>query len=234
MRIFASSICAAALLIAPAAAFAGSLEIGPVGISMIGKERTSTVTVRNTSADPMNLQVRTVDWVQKNGDDTYSPSQNLVASPPFFTLAPGQAQTVRVVVNKTPDSPTEIAWRLIIDELPPPSTGATGVVVPLRALVPVFLAPSTSARPKLRWSAASSSGKIALDVANEGTVHDRLSDLTATSGGKTVSGPDPLFGYVLAGSNHPWALSGAAAGSPISVAGQGAFGPIKAELTVSN
>jgi fimbrial chaperone protein len=234
MRIFASSLCAAALLIAPVAAFAGSLEIGPVGISMVGKERTSTVTVRNTSTDPMNLQIRTVDWVQKNGDDTYTPSQNLVASPPFFTLQPGQAQTVRVVVNKTPDSPTEIAWRLIIDELPPPLTGATGVVVPLRALVPVFLAPSTSARPKLRWSAASSSGRIALDVANDGTVHDRLSDLTATSGGKTVSGPDPLFGYVLAGSTHPWALSGAAAGSPISVAGQGAFGPIKAELTVSN
>ncbi|MCR5877509.1 molecular chaperone [Phenylobacterium sp. J367] len=239
MRAFAAPLIAAVLAastlaIAPAAQ-AASLEIGPVNVSLIGRERTATVQVRNPGTEPLNVQIRPVDWTQADGQDVHTPSETLVVSPPFFTVAPGQAQTVRLVVNLPKTPTTERAWRLIIDELPPAKAGGVaGVVVPIRALVPVFLAPSLAARPKLAWSATSQDGQLRLNVANSGPVHERLIGLQLTSGGKPVGGPDPLFGYVLSGTSRTWSVPAAGAEGAVSLRGDGAFGPVKADVAVAN
>ena len=235
MKAFATSLFAAALLLTPAAAAAGALEIGPVSISLIGKERTTTLQVRNPGAEPLNVQIRAMDWTQANGEDSHTPSSSLIVSPPFFTVAPGQAQTVRVVVDVKQTPAQEQAWRLVVDELPPPRAGgAAGVAVPIRALVPVFLSPSLKARPKLDWSAARRDNGLVLTVANRGPVHERLSGLQVTAGGARVGGPDPLFGYVLPGTSRSWTVPGGSGGGGLSVQGDGAFGPVKASLAVSN
>lgn len=235
MKPFVSTLLAGAILLAPAAAAAGALEIGPVSVSLIGKERTTTLQVRNPGAEPLNVQIRPMDWTQANGQDNHTPSSTLIVSPPFFTVAPGQAQTVRIVldVKQTPDQ--ERAWRLIVDELPPPRAGgAAGVAVPIRALVPVFLSPNLKARPQLAWSAARRNDGLVLTVANRGPVHERLSGLQLTAGGARVGGPDPLFGYVLPGTSRSWTVPGGNGGGGLSVQGDGAFGPVKASLAVSN
>jgi fimbrial chaperone protein len=107
---------------------------------MVGKERTTTLRVRNTEAQPITLQLRAVDWNQANGEDVYTPSQTLAVSPPVFTLKPGETQTVRVVVEGVTAIRTERAYRLILDQIPESHLkGETGVIVPIRVLLPVFL-----------------------------------------------------------------------------------------------
>jgi P pilus assembly chaperone PapD len=101
-------------------------------------------------------------------------------------------------------------------------------------LVPVFLSPTLSARPQLAWSAARRDSGFVLTVANRGPVHERLSGLRVTSGGAAVGGPDPLFGYVLPGTSRSWTVPSGSGGGGLSVQGDGAFGPVKASLTVSN
>lgn len=235
MRFPIAAVCAAALVLAPAAAeAAGALTIAPINVTLIGKERTSTVQVRNAGAEAISVQIRTVDWTQADSKDVYSPSKSLIASPPFFTLQPNQAQVVRLVVDAAKAPATEQAWRLIVDQLAPPkSEGGSGVSVPIRALVPVFLAPSTSARPKLSWTAAKAPQGVKLTVSNNGPVHDRITGLTLASPGASAPAQEPLFGYVLSGASRTWTASGPAGGA-LTVSGDGAFGPVKADLRVTD
>jgi fimbrial chaperone protein len=228
-------LCAAALLAAPAAASAGALEIGPVSISLVGKERTTTLQVRNPSAEPLNVQIRAMDWTQAGGQDSHTPSQTLVASPPSFTVPPGEAQTVRLVVSLPANPKQEQAWRLVVDQLPPgKGAGASGIQVPIRALVPVFLSPSLDARPSLAWSATRGGAGLVLTVSNSGPVRERLTGLQLTSGGASVGGTGPLFGYVLSGASRSWTVPSGAVSGPLSAQGDGAFGPVKADLSVTN
>lgn len=214
-------------------ALAGSVELSPITLQMVGKERTTTLRVRNTEASPITLQLRAVDWSQANGEEVYTPSKTLAASPPVFTLNPGETQTVRIVVEGVNTITTEKAYRLILDQIQKePLKGETGVVVPIRVLLPVFLTPSAASRPKLSWKISASPTGGLLTANNVGDTRERVVDLKVTSGETEVAGDQGLSGYVLAGASHSWPLTGAGAGtSKVSVSGTGMFTPIKADVS---
>jgi fimbrial chaperone protein len=239
MKAFWVRAAAAALLAfslgAAAKARAGSVELSPITLQMIGKERTTTLRVRNTEAQPITLQLRAVDWNQANGEDVYTPSQALAVSPPVFTLKPGETQTVRVVVEGVTAIRTERAFRLILDQIPESHLkGETGVIVPIRVLLPVFLTPSTASRPQLSWKFLASPSGGVLTASNTGDSHERLVGLKVTSGATQVASDPGLSGYVLAGASRTWPLADADAGAgtaKVSVTGEGLFTPIKADVS---
>jgi fimbrial chaperone protein len=214
-------------------ALAGSVELSPITLQMVGKERTTTLRVRNTEAQPITLQLRAVDWAQTNGEDVYTPSKTLAVSPPVFTLKPGETQTVRVVVEGVNGIKTEKAYRLILDQIPESRLkGEAGVVVPIRVLLPVFLTPSAASRPQLSWKLNASPSGGALTASNTGDARERLVGLKVTSGATEVAGDQGLSGYVLAGASRTWPLSAAATGAArVSVTGEGLFTPIKADVS---
>jgi fimbrial chaperone protein len=217
----------------PPEALASSVELSPITLQMIGRERTTTLRVRNTEAQPITLQLRAVDWTQPNGEDVYTPSKTLAVSPPVFTLKPGETQTVRVVIEGVSTIRLEQAYRLILDQIPVSQfKGEAGVIVPIRVLLPVFLTPSATSRPKLSWKLSASPSGGVLTATNTGDARERLVDLKVTNGATQVAGDQGLSGYVLAGSNHTWPLSGAGSGmAKVSVTGEGLFTPIKADVT---
>ena len=236
MKTFWVSAIAVALLastlgVAPRA-LAGSVELSPITLQMVGKERTTTLRVRNTEAQPITLQLRAVDWAQASGEDVYTPSQTLAVSPPVFTLKPGETQTVRVVVEGVTAIKTERAYRLILDQIPESHLkGEAGVVVPIRVLLPVFLTPSAASRPHLSWKLNASPSGGMLTASNTGDARERLVGLKVTSGATEVASDQGLSGYVLAGASRTWPLNGAGAGTAkVSVTGEGLFTPIKADV----
>ena len=214
-------------------ALAGSVELSPITLQMVSKERTTTLRIRNTEAQPITLQLRAVDWTQADGEDVYTPSQTLAVSPPVFTLQPGETQTVRVVVEGVNAIKTEKAYRLILDQIPESRLkGDAGVVVPIRVLLPVFLTPSAASRPQLSWKLNASPSGGVLTASNTGDAHERLVGLKVTSGATEVAADQGLSGYVLAGASRTWPLSGAGAGTGrVSVTGEGLFTPIKADVS---
>ncbi|RJF85791.1 molecular chaperone [Sphingomonas cavernae] len=221
----------AALLVTATPLSAGSLEIGPTRVQMIGPERTATLTIRNVDSAPSNIQVRTVDWSQPEGADLYAPSKQLLASPPMVTLAPGESQVIRLVVEDLPKVPGETAFRLILDEIRPQrAEGGAGVQAALRALVPVFVTPSTQSRPKLRWTAARSGQNVLLTAHNDGDARDRLVNLNVTAGGKAVG--DPLEGYVLSRARRSWTLAAVPAATSLRVAAEGDYGAVQADVPI--
>lgn len=227
-----SAILAAAFAAVTAPAVAGSIEIGPTRLQMIGPERTATLTIRNVDTSPTNVQVRTVDWSQPNGADSYTPSTMLIVSPPIVTLGAGDTQVIRVVIENLPAGKSEAAFRLILDEIPVQHAGdGAGVQTALRALVPVFVTPSTQSRPSLRWTAARDGADLILTAQNDGDTRDRLLNVKVSAGGRAI-GNAPLEGYVLSRSSRTWRLPGATAVTSVTVEGEGDFGEVRADVPI--
>jgi fimbrial chaperone protein len=230
---FAALVVAAILALAPAPAVAGSLEVGPIRIQMIGAERTATLTIRNADTTPITVQIRTVDWTQPDGADFYTPSSVLMVSPPLVTLAPGETQVIRLVIENLPNAPTERAFRLILDEIPAPSDDLpAGVVTALRILVPVFVTPSTESRPRLRWTARQEGRRLSVTAVNEGSASERLINLRVSSGGQPIG--DPFEGYVLSGGRHTWTLdTDGTAAAGVTIGAEGEYGTVEANVPVT-
>lgn len=214
-------------------AFAGSIEVGPITVQMLGSERTSTLTIRNASAAAESLQVRTVEWSQKDGQDVYAPSKALIASPPVVKLGPGETQKIRLVLENVPDAQRESAYRLILDELPTtPNIKGSGVKTTVRVLVPVFLTPSAQVQAKLRWSAARSPAGLVVTAANEGDARERLTGLTFVADGQPVGGGAAFNGYVLSHSSRSWTLAAPAGVSALTAKAAGINGAVEAHVPI--
>jgi fimbrial chaperone protein len=229
----AALVVAAVLAFAPAPVAAGSLEIGPVRVQMIGSERTATLTIRNSDTTPVTIQIRTVDWNQPDGADVYTPSAVLMVSPPLVTLAPGETQVIRLVIENLPEASTERAFRLIVDELPA-SAGVlpAGVTTALRVLVPVFVTPSTESRSSLRWEAKQEDGSLTVTAINDGAARERLINLQVSGAGQPIG--DPLEGYILSGGRRSWTIdTGGSAATPLTVSAEGEYGTVEANVPVT-
>jgi fimbrial chaperone protein len=215
------------------AAATGSLQIGPTVTALVGQERTSTITIRYSDATPATIQIRAMDWTQKDGEDVHAPSRELIVSPPFVTLQPNDAQTIRLLISNVPSVKTERAFRLFIDEVPNAAIRPnTGVQTALRIVSPVFLAPSTESRPRMKWSAARSASGVVLTARNDGDTREHLTGMKISAGGQVV-GEGPAFsGYVLARSSRSWTLPATVTGEAV-VSGTGAFGPIDARVAIT-
>jgi fimbrial chaperone protein len=92
------------------------------------------------------MQVRVFSWTQSPDDDVLTQTEELVASPPIFSVPDGGAQIVRLVLRVAPAA-TEQAFRVMLDEIPAAAQG-TAVVVALRVSLPVFVIPSTARPPQ--------------------------------------------------------------------------------------
>lgn len=215
---------------------AQELGISPVRVEMTGEVRASAITVRNTSDAPVNLQVRLMDWRQVEGAEQLTPTEMLMASPPIATLAPGETQIVRVVVDGLPQAPVEQAFRLVLDQIPAAAAvEGAGMRIQLRVLVPVFVLPRGNPRPELHWSATRNGKGLTLMVVNEGARHDRLLNLKVMTGARApIAVPSTNSGYVLSGGSQSWTVPDVPAGiGSVRIAGDGEFGGISVDVPIA-
>ena len=228
-----SLVVLAALLGLAFPTWAGSIEVGPILVQMVGPERTATLTVTNASDEAESLQVRTVDWTQGPDGDVYAPSKSLIASPPLVELKAGESQTIRLVLDGVADSTSERAYRVILDEIPKtPEVNGAGIKTAIRVLAPVFLTPSLSARARLSWSAVRTPQGLVITARNDGESRERLSDLRFEANGQAIGG-GVLGGYVLSHSSRAWTVNGAPAGtSTLTAVADGANGAVQAHVPI--
>lgn len=102
-------------LIAATAALAGAFQVSPLRIALSAQAPIAVITVRNEGAVASVMQLKAMSWSQTAGEDSYSPTQEVLATPPIFTVPPGGAQIVRVGLRRQPDgrasSPTGCSCR---------------------------------------------------------------------------------------------------------------------------
>jgi len=202
-------------LLAMSAQAANSLMIWPIDPSIDPDEKASELWLENRGNATTLMQVRIFSWQQVNGREQYATQQSVAASPPLVRIEPGQKQLVRLIKQTAPGAGQELAYRVVLDEIPTPRTpgdNQAGLNFQMRYSVPLFVygdgLTRETAKPDLNWRQVSEGGKAFLQLTNRGSGHARLSNVTI--GGRKMG--DGLFGYVLAHSENRWPLKNAVSG----------------------
>ncbi|MEN4922358.1 fimbria/pilus periplasmic chaperone [Achromobacter spanius] len=208
------------------AALAAALQISPVLVELAPAQGASGIMLRNPGATPIYGQVRIYGWEQADGDDVLSPTDDIQASPPIIQVPPGGEQLVRLVRASKETPPQQKGYRLIIDEIPDPSTPAiNGVVLRLRYSVPVFVAGAVpSPEPELAWRVERAGGSWVVRVSNTGSRYAQVAALQIlNSAGKPVAELEGLLGYALANRKREWSIP----------ARQNAAGPVRIRALIN-
>lgn len=201
-----------ALLAAPSLLSAGALSVSPVRVMLSAKQPVASIVVKNDGTEPSVVQLDLDNWAQTGateGDDSYALTSDLLATPPIFTIQPGATRTIRIGLRRSPDTQHELTYRLYLQEVAPPlDPDYRGLRMTLRIGVPVFVAATVKTRPELRWhAAATSDGRIRLQLANTGSEHVKVTDLSVDpADSKIGSVMRPVSTYVLPGHSREWLM----------------------------
>ncbi len=192
-----------------AAGAAGTFQVSPVRVELAAGRAIVALTVRNDGDTPTVIQTQVVAWSQQNGEDVYTPTNEVLATPPIFTVAPGATQIARVALRREPDAVRELAYRIFLQEVPgPPQPGFQGLQMALRISIPIFVEAKKPQELKLDWRAQREpDGALRLAVDNVGGRHLQVYDLNISS----VDNTTPVYSnqsasYVLPGQRRSWLL----------------------------
>jgi len=155
----------------------GATSITPVIIDVPSDGR-AIVTVRNEGQRAVLYQLTVMDWHVVDGADRYTPTQDFIASPPLFTLAPSASQVVRLGFRSSVRQPVEQAYRLVVAEVPgvdPSATEGGTVEFAIQYLLPVFVAPSAlGGKAALTWSQRQVDDTVVVRAFNPGATRTAL------------------------------------------------------------
>jgi fimbrial chaperone protein len=239
--LFVLAACVIALFPAPAAAY----EFAPIvaQFSPTGSGAAKTFVVRNTHKEPIALQI---EVYRRSADEAGTEIRELeyddfIVTPPQMVLAPGQSQSIRVqwIGDSNPD--TELAYRLVVEQLPIPYKGdgntpdgvAVDVKLGFRYEAALYVVPATGA-PDARIShgeiVKSENGEnlLRLTVENVGQRRAILQHpvVTVQTGGQTIE----LSEEALEALNNRNIIAGTQAVVDVPVADTLAVGPVSASL----
>ncbi|WP_460129367.1 fimbrial biogenesis chaperone [Pseudomonas sp. H1_D05] len=213
---------------------ASSVLIWPIDPVLEADQQASALWLENRGSETANLQIRVFGWSQSGFAEQYQNQRDVIGSPPVAKIEPGQKQLVRLTRTKDVPPGQELAYRIIIDEIPSaqPATAdggktAAAIRFQMRYSVPLFAygaglwskEDSSRARdpkgvglPQLSWRTVAVDGRPYVEVRNQGAVHARLTDVAIKQAGQSRPLAEGLLGYVLPGAVMRWPAPGPLAG----------------------
>lgn len=186
-------------------AFASSFQIDPVKIDLEADKATATLRIVNNGDRPTSVRISALSWTQKNSEDVYSETDEIVASPPIATILPHKTQIIRLGQRER-TAGEERAYRIIVEEIPQPSPSGTGIDMALRFNLPMYVAGARRAYADLSWTAwLEKDGKVTVEAVNKGDTHVKLLELGwgAGNGSVTLAGST---GVILAKGSKRWSI----------------------------
>lgn len=179
-------------------ASASGLKIAPIIVQLDEQNSVRTVRIENEGDISTRIQLRVFEWGHAHGQETLTPTRDVLVNPGMFEIAPNSAQTIRIgrVIGI---GPVERSYRLLIDEIPPPERdNRQQVKVLLRISTPIFVSP-TDAKADLHWELlAKDSRQLIVSVQNKGAAHSKITSIYLGSGiGAGVHGRFEGLFYVL-------------------------------------
>ena len=209
-RVLKQAACGLFFVLAGASIASGaSFGVSPVRVTLSDDQKISTIIVRNDGTERVSMQMDVLNWSQEEGDDVLTPTRELIANPPIFTVPPGGKQLIRVGLRRAPDVQRELTYRIAIQELaPPPDPDFVGTKMLMRISLPVFVLPDVDVKPVLMWQAARTpQGALKISLTNNGNAHIQILNFKLSS----LDSAQPWVTqqtstYVLNGQSHDWEL----------------------------
>jgi fimbrial chaperone protein len=220
------------------AAWAAGLTVSPVRLALSPEYLRGVITVRNVEATPVLAQTQGFVWTQQGGEDRLTPADNLIVVPPVFTLEPNGEQAVRVGFRHRPEANGELAYRVVISQVPNKAEPGQGVQLVVQLSLPVFVTPAL-AKANLKWTAESVGPRVLrISLHNTGSAHLRVTRLAVFLPPQTdqAMADQTMLDYVLANAMREWTL---ALGQPLDsdsviLQAETNLGPLQEILPVSH
>jgi fimbrial chaperone protein len=205
-RLTAAGLCMAAAIALPGDAVASNFRVSPVTLTLPANRPVGSLTITNGEAVPVSIRVSAFRWTQVDGKDVYTPTDDLIASPPIFTAATRAPQLVRIGVrHRLPNA----AYRVMLQEIPGPAT-ANGVRIAVKLNLPLYIVADPTAKADVAWTAwRRPAGDIVLEARNTGGAIAQVTGIahragTGTGGTSTVL--SNAMGVVLPESMRQWEI----------------------------
>ena len=191
----------------------------------------------NQGTSKTAVQIRAYAWNQNGDDDQLTASDQVVVSPPIASIEPGASQVVRLILRLPPlGLDPEATYRILVDQIPPPSE--PGIVhVVLRLSIPIFALPPARVFPNVQFSLEVNSGQLYLEAMNSGLRHEAIRDIElSTQDGRKLKAAPGLSPYILAGVTRRWKIvtqgSLPLPGNSLNLTAQGIAGAIEQQVRV--
>ena len=182
-------------------ASAGSLKVNPVHINLPAGLQSVSLRMTNGDAQPVSVRVVTYAWTQAAGRDVYTATNNVILSPPIFTIPAGQTQLVRIGLRNRAASG---AYRVIFEEIPRSQQVGGQIQINLRLDLPLYVLAKGRTRADVSWRAwRDASGEMIVEGRNRGLLHSQILGLDADQGGQRHS-LSKQMGVLLPGSARQW------------------------------
>lgn len=187
----------------PSAAEAGSFRVNPVQINLPADRQSTSLTITNSDPNPVSLRVLAYAWTQRDGEDVYAPTGNVIASPPIFTIQGGKTQLVRVGLKSRTAAG---AYRVIFEEIPRDKPIEGQIQVNLRLNLPLYVLPKGGGKADLSWAAwRGADGKVVVQGRNRGTLHGQILQIEADDGTRRMV-LSKQMGVLLPGGARNWKI----------------------------
>ncbi|MCG9098243.1 fimbrial biogenesis chaperone [Laribacter hongkongensis] len=155
-------------------ACAADLAVQPVRLRLSEKQNRSVLTVTNRSSESTSIQVDTFSWFDEKGENRQVPSNDLIINPPMFTLGPYGTQTIRVGMRNPAKNEKEIAYRILLRQIPSSSTidqQIKNLQFLMQISLPVYIEPPQK-NWSIKWNAKHiQANQITLTAQNTGSMH---------------------------------------------------------------
>lgn len=221
---------------------AAALGFSPVRVTLSENQKIGTLFVRNDGTEPVPMQMEVMSWTQKEGEDVYTATREVLANPPIFTVPVGGSQLVRLGLRRAPNAQLERSYRIFLQELPsPPSSDFNGAKMLMRVSIPVFVLPKVTTKPTLSWKAVRTSDDgLKISLNNSGNVHVQIVNFSLSQPGSA----QPLItqqsaSYVLPGQSRDWIVpnilknTSSILGATIQLIAQTDAGEVEAEVIIA-
>jgi fimbrial chaperone protein len=196
-RRLAFLFCGSVLLLFANNCWAGSMTVYPLRVTFEANKTSEVITVRNSNSKPLLLQPSVAKWSQVDGQEVLEPTRDILLSPPVVEIPAGESQTIRIVLRREADATTQASYRLILQEVPRNTEGASSqVVMALRITIPIFISAKTPSPAQMRVTKLANNS--ILQFANNGKSHLQVKSFIVFDGSIQVAKTESMF-YVLPG-----------------------------------
>src|SRR4030067_1903117 len=86
-----------------ATAHASGFNVFPVRVELSARKTTASLELTNTSDTPTVVQLEPTLWEQEEGRMKLTPTEDVLAVPPVFTIQPGKKQIIRLALKRPGD-----------------------------------------------------------------------------------------------------------------------------------